>query len=489
MSLLLITTSGLSVLTLAALTSAAPASAAPAVEPARRAPRHIEAPPQDYAERDRHRLPADQARGELEGSGWEAEDYYLFLPRAVLYVPNLVLEGVFYPLRKLAGVVGRYQIVPRVKKLIYNDAETSVIHPTAAYQSGYGLNFGVRAAHSDLFGDQEKLSGEVRYGGLYEQAYKLSFEGYSIGGGPLWLGLDARFEVKPGLRFFGHGTRSLGEVSSLEAAGELGPRQGALATRHLERHGSVSATVGASHGKLGSVSRLGLNLLYHHRKFEAQQRNFEEPSIEQIYDTGQLVGYDNGINVLEVAPLLVWDSRDNAVLSTRGLYIEAFGGHTLPVTEDADFWHYGVTSSIFFDLYGGSRVLALRGMLEAVHGDEADIPFSELIKIGGGERLRGYQRDRFRDKIAAVGAVEYRYPIHEFVAGEVFVDMGRVGRTYGDVFGKKARRELRYGGGGGLVFHSENTTYFKAEAAYGEGFVVFVTTDPLALFSRRHKRL
>jgi outer membrane protein assembly factor BamA len=193
------------------------------------------------------------------------------------------------------------------------------------------------------------------------------------------------------------------------------------------------------------------------------------------------------VHVLELAPHVVYDTRDTAAIASQGFYFDAFAGHTLPVTPDASFFHYGAQLATFFDLWGQSRVLSLRVVTEAVHGRDADIPFSELIKIGGPERLRGYRLDRFRDRVGAVATAEYRYPIHQLVSGELFFDAGRVGRTHASVFGQL--EDLRYGGGLGFVFHDADKVLFKLEVAQGEDLTFFFSTDPLEAFARRDQRL
>ena len=163
-----------------------------------------------------------------------------------------------------------------------------------------------------------------------------------------------------------------------------------------------------------------------------------------------------------------------------------FGGYALPRQSESGFWHYGATFATFLDLYHRSRTISLRMVLEGVQGDDEDIPFTELIRLGGPIRLRGYHLDRFRDRLGALGTLEYRYPIHQKVSGEIFVDGGRVGQDYPEVF--EGLEDFNYGAGLGFVFHSDEKVLFKLEAAYGEGFFLFLSSDPLENFRDKHKR-
>jgi len=54
------------------------------------------------------------------------------------------------------------------------------------------------------------------------------------------------------------------------------------------------------------------------------------------------------------------------------------------------------------------------------------VPFSQLPTLGGGEFLRGYEFQRFRDRAAAVASVEYIWDLAHWVDAVLFVDAGRV---------------------------------------------------------------
>lgn len=444
----------------------------------------LDQPPQDYETRHR-RSPAlpEQAHGYAAPPDTEPEDVYLFVPRALLYPPNLALKLIAIPLRGAAIAIERYHLIEHTKDLLYNDARTAGVLPSLGYQSGYGLEYGLKTFHDDLFGNGEELNVAASYGGIRVQGYGLSFVGDQIAHTPLWIESRLGYDAKPALLFYGFGNEPISDP-----APGIAPREAAVATRFREDRLMAKLTIGSSIGELGDRSHLGLTALYNRREFGRERRPFEEPSIETIYDTSRIPGFDRGSQVFELTPTFIYDSRDHEVTTAKGVYLDIFGGHTLPV-DDASFWHYGAAFATFIDLYRETRILSLRGVLEAVHGRDEEIPFSELVKLGGPTSLRGYQLDRFRDKLAAHGTLEYRYPVHELVAGEVFLDVGRVGRSYSEVFDREGLKDFRLGGGLGFVFHNEDKMFFKAQAAYGEELLFFLSTDPLRTFRRRHKRL
>jgi hypothetical protein len=444
--------------------------------------------PQDYrdvAPPGSKAPPPNRARKVVGPSGPEPEDIYLLVPRTVLLLPRLTLDAVFFPVRGLAVLVDEYHLVEHVQDVLYNDARTAAIVPTLGYQNEYGFTAGLKAFHDDVLGNGEEASISAQYGGLYQQAYKLKFEGDEVAHSPLWLQAALRYEFKPGVLFWGIGNRSLSEAGPEP----VDPRAAAIETRYRENRSMASLLVGETIRQDDQSVQLGMMGIYNRRRFGPSTRNFNEPSLEEAYDTSQLVGYDEGVDVLELGPVVIFDSRDQRVLSSRGNYLNSFASYGIPFGQDQGFWHYGVTAATFINLYKRSRVLSLRTVLEAVHGDDAELPFTDLMRLGGADRLRGYGSDRFRENLSFVATAEYRYPIHDLVAGEAFVDAGRVGPRYRDVFALSNENPLRVGAGLGLVVHNQEDVLFKAEAAYGDDLTLFFATSPLEVFSERHKRL
>ncbi len=57
---------------------------------------------------------------------------------------------------------------------------------------------------------------------------------------------------------------------------------------------------------------------------------------------------------------------------------------------------------------------------------------------------------------------------------------------YRDFFKEPAPR---FGGGGGFIFRSEDSLLLTVDMAYGDGFHLHVTTDPLRAFADKDKQL
>lgn len=423
--------------------------------------------------------PADQARGYAKRPGVEPEDVALFVPRLVLAVPRYALKLVFFPITQTLAFLDRHAVVETVVDVLYNDERTAGIVPKLSADTFFGPSFGAKAFHDDLAGHGEEGSIDGRFGGRYEMAYQLSFEAERFGGSRLWLESRTRYEIEPGLLFQG-----IGDPEGRSGGIGLDPSQAAVETRFRQERLLSLWRVGYTAGERGGLAKFGVTGIYNHRKFGAKTRG-SGPSIEEVYDTTGLVGYDQGVQTLEADLNLVVDTRDVEGATSSGSYLEVFAG-VVPRFRDYGFWHHGFEATTYLNLYRKTRVLVLRAVVEGVEGPSQNIPFSDLPRLGGPHRLRGYALDRFRDEKAAVGTLEYHYPIHQFVAGKLYADAGRVEPSYANfVDGGK----WRTGFGGGFIFRSRDHMLFSFDIAYGDGLQLYLTADPLRAFAKRDTEL
>ncbi len=429
------------------------------------------------------RMAADQARGFSRAAGIETQEVLLVLPRMLASVPRVAMRTAFYPLQLLSSAMDRYAIVEHTEDLLYNDARTAAIFPYAMYQSVFGYTVGLNAFHDDLFGHQESIKAKARYGGLYFQGYQLSFEADRLGGSRFWLEARARYEKNPRLIFRGIGDEGVVPENGILAR----PTDAAASTRYNQERVLALMRLGYTGGQAGRLVKTGLTAIFNHRVFGPSEHGSDsDVSIETVYDTAQLTGFEPGVDLLELQWNLVLDFRNREARPSSGVYFEAFVGGA-PPQGDFQYAHYGLEGTVFIDLFRGSRVLVLRAALEGIYGDDQEIPFSELSRLGGPHRLRGYILERFRDKLSAMATAEYRYPVHEYVAGHLFVDLGRVAKDFDRLFSDRA---WRVGYGGGIIVGTLDSQYLKFDLSYGDdGFQFFVSTDPLAAFTDRSKQL
>jgi hypothetical protein len=423
---------------------------------------------------------AEEARGFEEPPPDEPEDHLLALPRAVLAIPSAVFGVALAPLRGTLFVIDRYHVIEHVKAFFYNDEETAAVLPVFTFGGDQGFTLGLDAFHSGFGRHGETISVSGRWGGQYTQAYDAAFVADRAAGTRLWIESLARYETQPNRWFYGYGP---GEETEEPLGSGYGPRDIHAETRFRQERMLGLLRLGYTFGEPGGLVQVGATGIYNNQEFGGNPGGTR--SIEEVYDTSQIAGYDRGVNHLEVTADLVIDTRDRQGATSHGFYLHAFGGG-VPPQGPWRFGHYGAEATGYIDLYHGDRVLVLRAVHEAVIAEEGEVPFSDLPRLGGTRRLRGYRLDRFRDETSAVATVEYHYPIHEILAGTLFIDAGQVAPDYESIVDV---RRWRLGGGGGFIIRSEDSMILSVEAAYGEGFQLLVTTDPLRAFEDRGESL
>jgi hypothetical protein len=381
--------------------------------------------------------PADQARGLVDPHPAPASDAALVLPRVILGFPRLVFDAVNLPVIGIIRLQERHRVGSWLMELFYNDAHTAAILPVITFDSFFGAGIGVAAFHDDLFGHGERIAGSARFGGEDRQAYQLSF---GVGDTTTIYTLG-RYEESPELLFHGIG------ADGPEA--RFGQNRFLAILRGGQKVGPVLFSAAG---------------LYNHRTFS---RGSVDPggSITELYDTATITGFDEGVETIEV--------QGGIGLETEPLRGEVFFGG---VPNGAHYWHWGAELAGTLGLWAPERLLILRAAVEGVNGDE--IPFTDLPRLGGAHRLRGYPLDRFRGKTALLGTIEYRYPVHQWVTGALYLDGGKVtGNTW------------RAGGGIGIIAHSRKRVVLTIDLAYGEGIQVMISTDPLRAFARKDTEL
>lgn len=118
----------------------------------------------------------------------------------------------------------------------------------------------------------------------------------------------------------------------------------------------------------------------------------------------------------------------------------------------------------FIPFWNESRVLALRVVAEHADGfGQAQVPFYLMPTLGGARLLRGYDRQRFRDRSALLVSAEYRYEVNPFLMAALFYDAGQVAPDW-SVFRLK---DLRDAYGFGLRFGYSNAVALRTDVVFG----------------------
>ena len=391
-----------------------------------------------------------------------------------------VARTLLLPVRGALYVEARWQVTRRVEDLVWNDARTFALYPTASYSGSGGAMIGVHSLYRDFLGHGETLSASADTGSNTPHALQLQLTMPRLAGSRVYLEARARHEEQQSVRFAGIGNGDAMSGTGLDA------RAAGIDTRFGQERLLGILKLGTVLGGPGRQLRLGGHAVYNDRSFAAAPDGGSVPSIDEVYDTATIDGFDGGVRTVELGLDVALDTRDNAGATGSGGLISAFaaaGG----LVDDEHYARYGLELARYWTPLWPGRVFAARLLHEGIREIDGDVPFTELPRLGGSV-LRGYSSGQFRDRLATVASLEYHYPIHANVSGELFVDAGKVAHTYGEL-GDGLTDDWHLGAGGGLLLHSTSSLKLRLDLAYGDGPQFFIGADLVDAFKDRESEL
>jgi len=346
--------------------------------------------------------------------------------RLALFPVRLGLNLGLAPVRGLLWAQDRYHLDELYFRAFYNADRTIGLYPTASYAAGYGFDAGAAFKDSEMFGRGETLTLDAVTGALvgddyHESAHAAFHTGRRLG--RVQVGVETGFERRPTDPFYGIGNADVAP----QPAAAVDPRRDAAAVPTSYRYQEARAAAYADARITGALHVRALGTVTEH----AFSRSTSDAAIDAVYDPAGLVGWPgfaSAYGELEVR----FDQRgrasswEPAELHTEGWLVAAALGRSHRLDGGPDFWRGTAEVQQYLRLARGPRLLALRLRGEAVSGAVGEVPFSQLPTLGGGEFLRGYEFQRFRDRAAAVASVEYIWDLAHWVDAVLFVDAGRV---------------------------------------------------------------
>lgn len=406
------------------------------------------------------------------------------IARGLLWIPRLPVEMAVQPVRGVLYLKDRYHAFSRIASWFTTEDKTIAIFPTAIVETGFGWNVGVRAHFNDAFGGGERIRLRAAIGGAWRSIAELQLDAGKHEKRAVSGGVKLRLEERDEERFYGYGNGSSSAPPAMlidptmddTAVGTLFQVRTGQVTPHvrLQLPGNIALTASAAFLRDRSETATGDD-------DDGIDGEIDESPIDTVYDTSRIAGFGSRESIyteLEVA----WDTRRAAhpydppgMRGTGGL-VSAFAGRYDGLGKDLDFYRAGLDLQRYIHLTRGPRVLELRAYAEAVSGQRGRIPFLDLPRLGGERLLRGYDRDRFRDRVAAVAQAGYLFSLSRALAASIFVDVGRVysgldALTY---------RDQRVGFGAALEVYSTKSLVIRGEVATSidGGVFAYVSVDP-----------
>lgn len=174
-----------------------------------------------------------------------------------------------------------------------------------------------------------------------------------------------------------------------------------------------------------------------------------------------ITGYNGGIQSA-LGLVGIYDSRDNVINTHKGSLLELSSYfYTRSLGSTFNFTYLNLVYQTFRQIRH-RHVLALQTRARYGFGD---IPFLDLSNAGNDDLLRGYPKNRFRDRHFIGTQLEYRFPLFWRFGMVAFAGVGDVFSGWRDL----AIRTAKYSVGTGLRFVVNPAERLNVRLDYGYG--------------------
>lgn len=219
--------------------------------------------------------------------------------------------------------------------------------------------------------------------------------------------------------------------------------------------------------RVGENTFLGLNLNFRYE----EPKGLPALELSKRYD---VVGFDKYM-MLGLGFLMSYDTRDNVVYSSRGVFAKVTATHFLkfkngmPINKlQADFRH-------FLPIYK-ELIFAYQLYADMTLPQKRERPFQMLPTFGGTDIMRGFRTNVWKDDIAVAAQVELRIPIWKVFRAVVFSNIGDV-YCWQDMRFEKPK--VGYGAGLRLQFNQEkaNIRFDVARQNYDKQWYFYINVN------------
>lgn len=338
--------------------------------------------------------------------------------------------------------------------------------PQVGYSPDKGINAGLKFTDRDFFGSGLTLDLDAVVAIKGQQSYQFMLVQPNLGESRLMTILETAFFLDQTEEFFGLGNNDLGpDPISTHKLKSIGGS--ATFAWRLWEHLYLAFGVGfwrtdVTDGKSSD--------------------DFAVPFTRTLFP--DLAGI-NGGDTVPLSFSLIFNNRKDITRPTRGWSLVASIAHVDEwLKSDFQFTRYSFEASYLLPLLTRRQVFGMRIGGTYIDGEIEDIPFYELAYLGGDRTLRGFFKNRFLGRSAALATAEYRLKLLDFhfldlwqvridgvgfvEGGRVFISDADVARQLGPGFVSTVTGELRYSYGGGLRFALGQALVARIDAGFSE---------------------
>lgn len=376
--------------------------------------------------------------------------------RYPLRLPTYFLRVFTWPIAIVADQMIKHGVVRKVVNVVSNDERTFWVFPRIEMGFGSGFGGGIGIRHYNLFHQNFKLAAD------YQIHINMNQEAYFEFGNP---NLIQVFGKPFAFKFIGDFIHH--NEDDYYGVGPNTPKD-------------QVATYGYDEVRTGGW--FGYNLFKHlllnaHAYFiwNDSKPGTKGTSVEQRFPTNQLNSFRDNIYYVDFGLSLINDTRDVLAAPEKGGYrrftfrrYEGLGGNNY------DYNQFEFEVAQFFRIIKPRHVIVLR--TEWIYQDRTGdgIPFYRLAKLDVNSPDRGYPWGRFRDRARAVFNIEYRFPVWDYMDGQLFYDTGRVFNDFSDF----SFKYFKHSGGIGIRVRTTNYFLFRLQVGFSpEGTRVLFKTS------------
>ena len=336
-----------------------------------------------------------------------AGEVFLWVPRIVFSPLYFVSEFVLR--RPLGWLVTTAELNDWPALLIdfftFGEEQKAGIVPTALIDFGFRPSVGVYAFGDDFLFDGNDLRIHAATWGPDWLTLTVTNR-TEVRDDAIWLALRGYGERRTDWLFYGLGPRAHDDDETRFQQTEIGAE--AIFEASVWRASSVVWWVGVRSMDFADEACCG-----------------EPPILQEHAPPPGWDGYTGAYQVMELS----LDTRRERPAPGSGirLELEAEHGFDLRDVPDGRWLRYGGTLGAYWDPSGLNRVIGLSVSVELVDpiGD-AEVPFTELVSLGGTELMRGFVEGRLLGRSGAVATFEYRWPVWIWLDGTFHAAVGNV---------------------------------------------------------------
>lgn len=371
----------------------------------------------------------------------------------IISVPTTyVARVVTWPMAVVADYLIRKGVVRKVVDTVSNEERTFWIYPRLELGFGNGFGGGVGVRHYDLFHKNYQFFANYLVYVNLDQRGQFGFikpDAFLIAGKPFGYRFETKLLHDKDENFYG-----IGNDSSQSNNG---------------KYGLDSITTG------GALTFEPMkNLLMEGDFYILADASIasESPPVQTLFPANELPGFGRDLTYAVIGLSLSHDTRDadgrpqhgglrrGTIARFQGL---GKGGY--------DFNLYMLELEQFITPWLPRHTFGFRFAWQYRQPTgTGEVPFYHMARLDVYSPVRGFAWGRFRDRGNIVFNVSYRFPVWDYLDGEFFFDTGRVFHEMSDI----SLQDLKFTGGGGLLFSTKNYFLLRAELAYGGEGVRFL---------------